>query len=238
VTIRRPDSSPALPSARSNHSAKLAALLAYTSLALTTPCSAQNKLGFVPFVGIYLPTSAVWSVSGTCLGGVGSCGTYPVTQGSGLVYGIRLIVPASSRADFEVSFAYVPTTQVTWPSVPNGLDFNVSTSADAHATIGNAGVRLNFRPFPSSASVTLMGGASIVSRGGPAYEDERLQPPRSDCGIHLGVGARFPVSSRFTLHTDLEDVVYAFGSGASPQNAITLSLGLGAGLPVGKRAKL
>ena len=198
-----------------------AALLG-ASLMAAAPCSGQQAVQLVPFVGAYVPTRAFTRVSGTCPGGA-QCGSYAVTQDLGGALGLRVVSRVPGRVGATASFVYA-FYQVSWPPVPNGVDYNIPQSLSAHAWIGSLGLLFPLRSVPSRFAPYITAGLSWVSRGGDVYSG-RPTPPPSDWGGYAGLGVAMARGAHWRLHIDLTDLVDA-PDNASRQHTFLLSLGL------------
>ena len=209
-------------------------VIALITFAVAAPCEAQI-VEVTPFAGTYRPQSYLFEIPGTCLGGVGQCGTYGVTQQTGFAIGARVTAWTSKRLALDLSFGY-SRSRVERPQVPNGLDFSVGGTEPSNITRGSLGLLVVVTPPRTSpASLYLIGALSFVAHGGAAYGGTNmLAPSQTNWGPLLGVGARLRIDPALALRAELENQFYAFTgpgtSNSSRQRDLVLSLGLSATL--------
>ena len=127
------------------------------ALAAFAPSSAQaQRVSLSPTIGVYIPTSEL----------VKAAEGQEFKQEVALSVGGRLGVTLSPRFGIETSVSYVPSNlRFTFDQT--------ETTTDANLLFGT--VRASFHAIPMTSPVwlTLNGGASMIRRGGQAYEKSR-----------------------------------------------------------------
>jgi len=176
---------------------------------------AQDRFHAEPILGLYVPTSRLEVLSGTCLGGVGQCGTYGVTQSVGPTIGLRLLW-SYQRVTLDLSVAYALTSEST-PQIPNGLDVSGGRTVTLNTTIASTGVCLNLGSAAPGPYV--LWGIAAAQRSGDATAVQT--------GAQVAVGTQLHLTRTLALRVEFADFLYLFGGAALPQNALALSLGLG-----------
>ena len=146
-----------------------------------------------------------------------------------LSVGGRLGVTLSPRFGIETSVSYVPSNL--------RFTFDQSeTTTDANLLLGT--VRASFHAVPMTTPVwlTLNGGASMIRRGGKAYEDAE---DRSDIGGIVGATVGFRLGSMLNFYLAAEDYIYGtriedadLGDESRTQNDVQVAFGFG--FPVGR----
>src|SRR5918999_4857461 len=129
-------------------------LAALATLAVAvTPAEAQ-RLSLSPTVGVYIPTSELVKASQG----------EEFKQEIALSVGGRLGITLSPRFGVETSVSYVPSNL--------RFTFDGSeTETDANLLLGTVRATFHAIPMTSPVWLTLNGGASLIRRGGEAYED-------------------------------------------------------------------
>ena len=186
-----------------------------------TPASAQ-RLSISPTVGVYIPTTdLVKAVNGA---------QFDQRQQIGIAVGGRLGVSLSPRFGIETSVSYVPSK----------LQFTLAqdqsaTRTDANLLIGTARATLHVIPFTKPVWLTVNGGASLIKRGGEAYQDAE---DKSDIGGVVGASVGFNLGRMLSFYVAADDYIYGTRV-ADPtltekktQNDVQVAFGFG--LPVGK----
>jgi hypothetical protein len=142
---------------RLNHGANIVASLVVATFATTTPCSAQVKVEFTPFVGSYVPTADLFP-AGTLPNAASAA---RVRQKTGLALGGRVTAWVTDRFAIDGSYGYSGS----------GVEHTESLTAHtdmccAYLTLSTAGhlstvsTRLLFVVVgrPSSTALYILGG--------------------------------------------------------------------------------
>jgi Outer membrane protein beta-barrel domain len=194
-------------------------LAALAALALApTPGEAQ-RVSLSPTIGVYIPTSEL----------VKAAEGQEFKQEVALSVGGRLGVTLSPRFGIETSVSYVPSS----------LHFTfdqTETTTDANLLLGTVRASFHAIPMTSPVWVTVNGGASMIRRGGEAYEDLE---DRSDIGGVVGATVGFRLGSMLNFYVAAEDYIYAtrvedadLGDLSQTQNDVQLAFGFG--FPIGR----
>jgi hypothetical protein len=190
------------------------------ALAAFAPSSAQaQRVSLSPTIGVYIPTSEL----------VKAAEGQEFKQEVALSVGGRLGVTVSPRFGIETSVSYVPSNlRFTFDQT--------ETTTDANLLLGT--VRASFHAIPMTSPVwlTINGGASIIRRGGEAYEDVE---DRSDIGGVVGATVGFRFGSMLNFYVVAEDYIYGtkvedadLGNLSQTQNDVQIAFGFG--FPVGR----
>ncbi len=156
-------------------------------VACATPAAAQ-RVSLSPTVGVYIPTSEL----------VKAANGQEFKQEVGLAVGGRLGLDISPRLGIVTSVAYVPS------DLRFTLDQAV-TKTDANLLFGTVRATLHVVPTTSPVWLSLNGGASLVNRGGTAYE---AAEDRSDIGGVVGATVGFNLGSFLNFYVAAEDYIY------------------------------
>ena len=193
-------------------------LAALAALALASTAEAQ-RLSLSPTIGVYIPTSEL----------VKAAEGEEFKQEVALSVGGRLGVTLSPRFGIETSVSYVPSNlRFTFDET--------ETTTDANLLLGT--VRASFHAIPMTSPVwlTLNGGASLIRRGGEAYEEAE---DRSDIGGVVGATLGFRLGSMLNFYVAAEDYIYGtrvedadLGEESRTQNDVQIAFGFG--FPVGR----
>jgi hypothetical protein len=194
-------------------------LAAFAALALGPASAAAQRVSLSPTIGVYIPTSEL----------VKAAEGQEFKQEVALSVGGRLGVTLSPRFGIETSVSYVPSNlRFTFDQT--------ETTTDANLLLGT--VRASFHAIPMTSPVwlTINGGASMIRRGGEAYEDVE---DRNDVGGVVGATVGFRLGSAFSFYVAAEDYIYGtkvedadLGDLSRTQNDVQLALGFG--FPVGR----
>jgi hypothetical protein len=200
--------------------AVLPGFLAALAAVALVPASAQaQRVSLSPTLGVYIPTSEL------VLAAEGE----EFKQEVALSVGGRLGVTLTPRFGIEASVSYVPS------NLRFTLD-QTETTTDANLLLGT--VRATFHAIPMTRPVwlTLNGGASMIRRGGEAYEDAE---DRSDIGGVVGATVGFRLGSMLSFYVAAEDYIYGtrienadLGDQSRTQNDVQIAFGFG--FPVGR----
>jgi len=178
-----------------------------------TPAAAQ-KLSVSPNIGVYIPTSEL----------IKAANGQEFKQEIGLAVGGRLGLDFSPRFGIVTSVSYVPSSL--------RFTFNqTETKTDANLLFGTARATLYVIPTTSPVWLNLNGGASVVKRGGTAYE---TAADKTDVGGVVGTMVGFNLGSLLSFYVAAEDYIYgtsfvdaATGEEKRTQNDVQISLGFG-----------
>lgn len=199
--------------------AVLPGLVALAAAAIVPASADAQRLSLSPTVGVYIPTGEL----------VKAAEGEEFKQEVALSVGGRLGVTISPRFGIETSLSYVPSNlRFTFDQT--------QTTTDANLLLGT--VRASFHAIPMTSPVwlTLNGGASLIRRGGEAYEDVE---DRSDIGGVVGATVGFRLGSMLNFYVAAEDYIYGtrvadadLGDQSRTQNDVQIAFGFG--FPVGR----
>ena len=194
-------------------------LIAFAALVLGARPAAAQRLSLSPTIGVYIPTSEL----------VKAAEGQEFKQEVALSVGGRLGVTLSPRFGIETSVTYVPSN----------LRFRFDgTEAETDANLLLGTLRASFHAIPMTSPVwlTLNGGASLIRRGGEAFEQAE---DRTDIGGVVGATVGFRLGSMLSFYVAAEDYIYGArveGTGleeeSRTQNDVQLAFGFG--FPVGR----
>jgi Outer membrane protein beta-barrel domain len=181
--------------------------------ASAAPAAAQ-KVALSPTVGVYIPTSEL----------IKAANGQEFKQEVGLSVGGRLGVDFSSRFGIVTSVAYVPSDlRFTFDQT--------QTQTDATLLLGTLRATVNVIPSTSPVWLSLNGGASLVKRGGTAYENAE---DKSDIGGVVGATVGFNLGQFLSFYVAAEDYIYGTSFVESgtleekrTQNDVQLAVGFG-----------
>jgi hypothetical protein len=194
-------------------------VLAAAVLALGAAPAQAQRLSLSPTIGVYIPTSEL----------VKAANGEEFKQEVALSVGGRLGVTFSPRFGLETSVSYVPSN----------LRFSfdgTQTETDANLLLGTVRATFHAIPMTSPVWVTLNGGASMIRRGGEAYQDVE---DRSDIGGVVGATVGFRLGSMLSFYVAAEDYIYGtrvedadLGDTSRTQNDVQIAFGFG--FPIGR----
>jgi hypothetical protein len=194
-------------------------VLAAAVLALGAAPAQAQRLSLSPTIGVYIPTSEL----------VKAANGEEFKQEVALSVGGRLGVTISPRFGLETSVSYVPSN----------LRFSfdgTQTETDANLLLGTVRATFHAIPMTSPVWVTLNGGASMIRRGGEAYQDVE---DRSDIGGVVGATVGFRLGSMLSFYVAAEDYIYGtrvedadLGDTSRTQNDVQIAFGFG--FPIGR----
>jgi hypothetical protein len=194
-------------------------MLAATALTLGAATVEAQRVSLSPTIGVYIPTSEL----------VKAAEGEEFKQEVALSVGGRLGVTLTPRFGIETSVTYVPSN----------LRFTFDgtrTETDANLLLGTLRATFHAIPMTSPVWLTLNGGASMVRRGGEAYENVE---DRSDIGGVVGATVGFRLGSMLSFYVAAEDYIYGrrveagdLGDGSRTQNDVQIAVGFG--FPVGR----
>ena len=194
-------------------------MLAAAALVLVAAPAEAQRVSLSPTIGVYIPTSEL----------VKAAEGQEFKQEVALSVGGRLGVTLSPRFGIETSVSYVPSNlRFTFDQT--------ETTTDANLLLGT--VRASFHAIPMTSPVwlTINGGASMIRRGGEAYEDVE---DRNDIGGVVGATVGFRLGSALSFYVAAEDYIYGtkvedadLGDLSQTQNDVQIAFGFG--FPVGR----
>jgi Outer membrane protein beta-barrel domain len=192
-------------------------LCALTTLSLVAATSAAaQKVSLSPTIGVYIPTTEL----------VKAANGDEFKQEVALAVGGRLGLNFGTRFGVVTSVSYVPSNL--------RFSFNQNqneTKTDANLLFGS--LRANFQviPYTSPVWLGLNGGASLVKRGGDAYENLE---DKSEVGGVVGATVGFNLGGFLSLYVAAEDYIYgtSFADAGTleekqTQNDVQLAIGFG-----------
>jgi hypothetical protein len=193
-------------------SASLSAIL--IGVALCPTSARAQRLSISPTIGVYIPTSEL----------IKAANGQEFKQEIGLAVGGRLGFDFSPRFGIVTSVSYVPSDL--------RFTFNQNeTKTDANLLFGTARATLYVIPTTSPVWLNINGGASLIQRGGTAYEDAE---DKTDVGGVVGTTVGFNLGSFLSFYVAAEDYIYGTtfvdattGEEKRTQNDIQLAVGFG-----------
>lgn len=200
------------------HLRSLGPIALLLTAAVTTPAFAQ-RLSLSPTIGVYIPTTELTkAVNGE-----------QFKQEVGLALGGRLGVTFSPRFGIETSVSYVPS------KLHFELDQTAATSTDANLLFGSLRATLHVIPFTKPVWLSLNGGASLVKRGGDAYQDAE---DKTDVGGVVGASVGVNLGGMLSFYVAADDYIYgtrvADPTSDTKQTQNDVQIALGFGLPIGR----
>jgi hypothetical protein len=178
-----------------------------------TPAGAQ-RVSLSPTIGVYIPTSEL----------IKAANGQEFKQEIALAVGGRLGVNFSRRLGVVASVTYVPSSL--------RFTFNQNeTKTDANLLFGTARATVYVIPTTSPVWLNLNAGASLVKRGGAAYDS---LADKTDIGGVVGTAVGFNLGGFLSFYVAAEDYIYGttfVESGTleekRTQNDIQLAVGFG-----------
>lgn len=188
------------------------------AVAAARPAAAQ-RVSISPTIGVYIPTSEL----------VKAASGEEFKQEVGLAVGGRLGITISPRFGIETSVSYVPSNL--------RFTFDQSeTTTDANLLLGTARATVHVIPWTQPVWLSLNGGASLIRRGGEAYE---AAEDRTDIGGVVGATVGFRLGNMLSFYVAAEDYIYGsnvegttLGDESRTQNDVQIAVGFG--FPVGR----
>jgi hypothetical protein len=183
------------------------------SLAVCIPAEAQ-RVSLSPTIGVYIPTSEL----------IKAANGQEFKQEIALAVGGRLGLNFSPRFGVVTSLTYVPSNL--------RFSFNQNeTKTDANLLFGTARATVYVIPTTSPVWLNLNAGASMVKRGGEAYDT--LQE-KTDFGGVVGTAVGFNLGGFLSFYVAADDYIYGttfVESGAleekRTQNDVQIAFGFG-----------
>ena len=186
---------------------------AFGGLLVASPAAAQ-RLSLSPTIGVYIPTSEL----------VKAANGQEFKQEVALAVGGRLGLNFGPRFGLVSSVSYVPS------SLRFTFDQN-ETKTDANLLFGTARATFYVVPTTSPVWFNLNGGASLIKRGGEAYDSLE---DKTDVGGVVGATVGFNLRGFLSLYVAAEDYIYgtSFVEAGSleekrTQNDVQLAIGFG-----------
>ena len=177
------------------------------------PASAQ-RVSLSPTIGVYIPTTEL----------IKAANGEEFKQEVALAVGGRLGLNFSPRFGIFTSVSYVPS------SLRFSFNQNEST-IDANLLFGTARATVYAIPTSSPVWLSFNGGASLIKRGGEAYEDAE---DKTDVGGVVGATVGFNLGGFFSFYVAAEDHIYGttFADATTleekrTQNDVQLAVGFG-----------
>jgi hypothetical protein len=164
-------------------------LYAISTLSVAAATSARAQKVFLsPTIGVYIPTTEL----------IKAANGEEFKQEVALAVGGRLGLNFGPRFGIFTSVAYVPS------SLRFSFNENEST-LDANLLFGTARATVYAIPTTSPVWLSFNGGASLIKRGGEAYEDLEDQ---TDVGGVVGATIGFNLGSFLSFYVAAEDHIY------------------------------
>jgi hypothetical protein len=193
-------------------------LLSLLAVAAVMPAAAQ-RLSLSPTIGVYIPTTEL----------VKAANGEEFKQEVALAVGGRLGLNFSPRFGIVTSVSYVPSN----------LRFNFNqneTTTDANLLFGTARATVYVIPTTSPVWLNLNGGASLIKRGGEAYENVEDQ---TDIGGVVGATLGFNLGGFLSFYVAAEDYIYGTtfveeGTLEEKRTQNDVQLAVGFGVPLNK----
>lgn len=184
-------------------------------LVAAAPASAQISLS--PNIGVYIPTAELAKAAAG----------EEFKQEISLLVGGRLGIGFGQRVGLTVTADYSPSE----------LRFNAAGSeASTPGNILTGSGRLTFQVLPPASPVLLMlhGGASVIRRGGEAFED---QLDRTDIGGVAGATLGLRLGGLLSFYVNADDYIYnaSFEGPTATEQVMQhdVHLSVGFGVPLG-----
>ena len=182
------------------------------------PALAQ-RVSLSPTIGVYIPTTEL----------IKAANGEEFKQEVALSVGGRLGFNFGPRFGLVTSVAYVPSSL--------RFTFNENeTKIDANLLFGTARATVYVIPPTSPVWLNINGGASLVKRGGEAYENLE---DKTDVGGVVGATLGFNLGSFLSFYVAAEDYIYGTtfvesGTLEEKQTQNDIQLALGFGVPLSK----
>ena len=186
-----------------------------SALTVVTPLLAQ-RVSLSPTIGVYIPTSEL------------------VKAANGEEFKQEIALAVGGRLGFYFGPRFGILTSVSY--VPSNLRFTLNqneTKTDANLLFGTTRATYLVIPYTSPVWLGINAGASLVKRGGKAYEEET---DKTDIGGVVGTTVGFRLGSFLSFYVAAEDYIYGrtFVDASSgtldekkTQNDVQLAVGFG-----------
>jgi hypothetical protein len=159
------------------------------ALGVSAAASAEaQRVSLSPTIGVYIPTSEL------------------VKAANGEEFKQEIALAVGGRLGLNFSPRFGVVTSVTY--VPSNLRFNFNqteTETDANLLFGTARATVYVIPTTSPVWLNLNGGASLIKRGGDAYEDAE---DKTDIGGVVGATVGFNLGGFLSFYLAAEDYIY------------------------------
>ena len=195
---------------------RLVSLGALVSLAIVRPVHSQS-ISLSPNIGVDIPTAEL----------VRAASGEEFKQEISLLVGGRLGIGFGPRIGLTVTGDYSPSE----------LRFSVGGAEDrtpGNVLSGSGRLSVSVLPPVSPLIVLLHGGASVIRRGGEAFED---QQDRTDIGGVAGATVGFRLGSLLSFYVNADDYIYnaSFTGGTATEQVLQhdVHLSFGLGVPLG-----
>ena len=178
-----------------------------------------QRVSLSPTIGVYIPTNEL----------VKAASGEEFKQEIALAVGGRLSLNFSPRFGLVTSVSYVPSNL--------RFTFNQDeTKTDANLLFGTARATLYVVPTTSPIWLNVNAGASLVKRGGEAYEDAE---DKTDVGGIVGATVGFNLGHFLSFYVAAEDYIYGTkfvqsGTLEEKQTQNDVQLAVGFGVPLNK----
>jgi hypothetical protein len=179
-----------------------------------TASADAQRVSLSPTIGVYIPTSEL------------------VKAANGEEFKQEIALAVGGRLGLNFSPRFGVVTSVTY--VPSNLRFNFNqteTETDANLLFGTARATVYVIPTTSPVWLNLNGGASLVKRGGDAYEDVE---DKTDIGGVVGATVGFNLGGLLSFYVAAEDYIYGTSfveegtlEEKRTQNDVQLAVGFG-----------
>lgn len=188
-------------------------------VALFAAPAAAQKLSLSPTIGVYIPTTEL----------VKAANGQEFKQEIALAVGGRLGLNFSPRIGVVTSVTYVPSS----------LRFNFNeteTKTDANLLFGTARATVYVIPTTSPLWLNLNAGASMVKRGGEAYDS---LPDKTEFGGVVGATVGLNLGGFLSFYVAAEDYIYGTtfveaGTLEEKRTQNDIQLAVGFGVPLNK----
>ena len=183
-----------------------------------TPAGAQ-RVSLSPTIGVYIPTGEL----------IKAANGQEFKQEIALAVGGRLGVNFSRRFGVVTSVTYVPSSL--------RFTFNQNeTKTDANLLFGTARATVYVIPTTSPVWLNLNAGASLVKRGGAAYDS---LADKTDIGGVVGTAVGFNLGGFLSFYVAAEDYIYGTtfvesGTLEEKRTQNDIQLAVGFGVPLNK----
>jgi hypothetical protein len=190
-----------------------------SGLTMFSRAALAQRVSLSPTIGVYIPTSEL----------VKAANGEEFKQEVALAVGGRLGLNFSPRFGIVTSVSYVPSN----------LRFNFNedeTTTDANLLFGTARATVYVIPTTSPVWLNLNGGASLIKRGGEAYEDAE---DKTDVGGVVGATLGFNLGNFLSFYVAAEDYIYGTsfveaGTVEEKRTQNDVQLAVGFGVPLNK----
>jgi hypothetical protein len=173
-----------------------------------------QRVSLSPTIGVYIPTSEL------------------VKAANGEEFKQEIALAVGGRLGLNFSPRFGVVTSVTY--VPSNLRFNFNqteTETDANLLFGTARATVYVIPTTSPVWLNLNGGASLIKRGGDAYEEAE---DKTDIGGVVGATVGFNLGGLMSFYVAAEDYIYGTSfveegtlEEKRTQNDVQLAVGFG-----------